>query len=459
MLARVVARSRLKDVSDTSVVKHVLSAAARADDEQYYQMTLLLQLFSIDTATGRDLDERAKDIQPAVIERRQAAKATGSVVFSRTGTSGTVAIPTGTKVKTAGGIIFTTTTTGTISPASPEQIPGHGIGRDSNLVSVVADQPGTDGNVAAGTMVKLVQKPPGVDEVTNPSAFSQGLDKESDDAFRNRLKRYISSLPRSTTLAIETGVIGKQDQATGATILFSKAVEDPINRGFVTLYVDDGTGTAESVHTVTEENVTRGLAGPPPGSAAGGETVLYLDEKPIKDSEPSILTSSTRGVLARDTGTGGDYTLNPASGQLVFDPALVTGEIITADYTFFTGLIALAQKIVDGDPDDRETFPGLRAAGVLVVVRVPQVLLQNVEVTVTVKEGFDQAEVQAAARQAIKDYINNLAISGDVIKYELAKRIMSVAGVLDIDLTTPTQNVIILDDQLARTTDTNIIVN
>ena len=77
MIAKVIARTNLSDVADSSYVKHILAAAARQDDEQYYQMTLLLQLFSIDKATGDDLDARAKDIQPATIIRIPAAKATG----------------------------------------------------------------------------------------------------------------------------------------------------------------------------------------------------------------------------------------------------------------------------------------------------------------------------------------------------------------------------------------------
>lgn len=459
MVARTVARTKLSDVTDSSVTKHVLAAAARSDDEIYYQVTLLLQLFSIDTATGEDLDERAKDIQPAVIKRRQATKVTGTTVFSRNGTTGVVAIPLGTKVKTASGVVFSTTAPGTIGPTNPEQIPGHGIGRDSGPVSVISVEPGSDGRVAANTIVKFETKPAGVDEVTNPSPFQTGgQDKESDDSFRSRIKAFIASLARCPVHAIEVGVAGAQDLETGATILFAKVIEDVVQRGNVTLYIDDGTGSAESIDTVVGENVTIGLGGPPPNSAVGGEANLYLDEKPIKDTDPFTLTSSVRGVLARDTGGGGDYTLNPANGQIVFDPSLVTSEVITADYTFYTGLIALAQKIVDGDPNDRENYPGFRAAGVLVRAQTPQVLLQNIEGVITVAEGFDQGEAIANTREAIKGYVNNLPISGDLIRAELIKRIMSVQGVINVDLILPADDIIILDDQLARTTDTNVVV-
>jgi uncharacterized phage protein gp47/JayE len=524
MIARMVSRTNLNDVGDASVIKHLLSAAARQDAQQYYQASLLLQLFSIDTAAGEDLDERAKDIQPATMQRLPSAKAVGSVVFTRPGTVGITTIPAGTKVKTSDGTLFSTTTVGTIDATSPEQVTGHGIGRDSNLVAVVADVGGSAGNVDAFTVTKFGSKPAGISEVTNLSAFSQGRDQETDDAFRARLKVYVASLARCNRSAIENQIIGAQDPDSGATILFAKVVEDLVNRGNVTVYIDDGSGTAESVArsavalpgtwtwngTLTvlatdtstvaagdfirkdssplvwlqiqsivpntsvtllnpggatiptgagassraTDNLTNGLDGPPPNTAVGGETTLYTDNKPLKDSEPLSVVSSTRGVLVLTT----DYILNPTNGQIDFITPLVTGEKVIADYTYFTGLIAYAQKIIDGDPNDRDNFPGYRAAGVYVEVDTPQVLLQNIQCTLTVKDGYDQDEAKTAARQVIKDYVNNLPISGDFVRSELIKRIMGIDGIYDIDLDVPATNITILDDQIARTTDVNIII-
>lgn len=454
MYAQVVSRTDLSDVGDSSGVKHVLKAAARQDDEQYYQMSLLLELFSIDTATGDDLDERAKDIQPGVITRIQAVKATGSVIFSRAGTSGTVSIPVGTQVKTPSGQVFTTDVSVQITPTSPEQIGGHGVGRDSPSTAVTAVVPGAAGTVASGTITKFGSKPPGVDEVINLVATQYGFNKESDDSFKNRLKTFIASLARCPLYALEVAVLGQQDVATGATILFSKGWENAIDRGYVILYIDDGSGTAETFEAVPSENVTLGLAGPPPDSAVGGETTLYLDYKPVREASVFTLVSSTRGTLVIDT----DFFLNPASGQIDFDPALTAAEVITASYTRYTGLIALAQKIIDGDPNDRENYPGWRAGGVLVRVRTPQVLIQNIVASVTVAEGYDQVEVKNLVREEIKDYINSLTISGDLILATLISRIMAVAGVYNVVIVTPATDIIILDDQISRTSDPNITI-
>lgn len=442
MVADVVARTGLSDVSDTSIVKHLLTAAARQDEEQFFQMVNLLKLFSIDTAVGDDLDERAKDVQPAGITRIQALKSAGTLEFGRTGTTGVVSIPSGTKAKTVDGVLFSTTEVGTIGNGSSV----------SGEIPAVADVAGASGNAAVSTVTQFVTKPAGVTTVSNPSPFIGGADKESDDAFRSRIKAYIQGLSRSTVLALESGVLGHADPLTGSTIKYSKVIEDLVDRGNVTLYIDDGSGTAETTETVTGENVTYGLSAG--NSAVGGEARLFLDYPAVKLAGFS-LSSSTRGALTIDV----TFWLNPATGQINFDPVLVTGEIITASYTRYTGLVAEAQKIVDGDSSDRENYPGLRAAGILVVVKTPTVLTQTIAVTVTVQEGYVIATVKIAVQTAILNYINTLPISGDVLRSAMFQRIMSVAGVYDSVITLPATNVIIADDSLARTTASFVTVN
>jgi len=455
MIAKVVTRSRLSDVSDTSTVKHVLSAAARSDDEQYYQMILLKQLFSLFDASGDDLDERAAEISPSVIYRNPATKSAGNLVFYRVGVTGTVVIPVGTRVKTAGGIVVVTTAAGSITAVSPAILPGAVVGQNSGLVPAVADRASADGNVVAGTLIKFDAKPPGVDGVTNPTKFSYGNNKETDDAFRNRIITFIQTLARSTVQAQEFAVLDITDPDTGAVIKFSKAVEDAINRGYTTLYIDDGTGSAQTTTPVTGENVTNGLTGPPPNSAVGGEEKLKLDEKPVKEGAAFVLTSSIRGVLVPEI----DYYVNLASGQINFTPALVASEVITADYTHYTGLVRLAQKIIDGDPNDRANYPGIRAAGTLTWVRTPQVLIQNVDISTVLEPGHDGDEVRANVRTAIVEYINTLGISGDVVRNEIIRKAMAVSGVLDVNLFSPANNVVLLDNQLPRTTSGNVTVS
>lgn len=436
MISRVVARTQLSDVGDTSVFKHLLAATAREIDETYYQLTRLRDLFDLNTAVGEDLDERAAEIQPGTISRLKAARSVGTVVFSRAGTTGTVIIPTGTIVKTGDNKVYRTTIQSSINAGNTT----------SQAVAITSNSPGSEFNVPAGTIVRFGSKIPGIDSVTNAAATTQGLDVETDDAFRTRILGYIASLSRSTVDALEFAATGLIDTTSGKSVVFASVFEDPLNRGNVTLYIDDGAGTAAELGSPIVSEVVI-------ASALGGEEFLYLVQKPVAfDSAPTTITSSVRGVLTLST----DYFINPASGQLYFTPALVPGEQITASYTPYVNLIALVQKVVDGDPADRANFPGYVAAGVRVIVKAPIVINPSVEAVLTLEPGFNRSSAIAAANLAVQNYINTRGISGDIIRNELVERIMGVAGVRDVSLILPGSNINVLDNEIARVTSVNI---
>jgi uncharacterized phage protein gp47/JayE len=431
----VVSMTALVDVTDTSSFKHMLAAPARQMDEIYFQMGIVLTMFSLDTATGEDLDARGAEVQPVGQTRIQAQKSTGTVVFGRSGTAGAVNIPVGTTVKTPSGISFKTTALGTIPDLSSV----------SGSVPAIAVIAGASGNVAGGTVSRFESRPAGVNTVTNDTDFTAGFDQEGDDAFRRRIKNYIKSLPRSMVSGLEF-IATSQALPTGQRVVFSKAVEDPFNLGEVTLYIDDGSGTAESSTVVTGEILTTGFGGPPSGNGAlGGEVFLFTNFKPVREGSYSFTKNA--GALVE----GVDYLFDPTSGKVKMTVALVNGDVIASpSYTAETGLVAQVQKAIDGDPADRDNFPGWRAAGVRVHVKVPSILQQLVTGTVLILEGFDRTTVLTSCKQAVLTYINNLGVSGDVVLAELIRYIMEVPGVANLSLTSPTEDVIVLDDQLPR---------
>ena len=55
-------------------------------------------------------------------------------------------------------------------------------------------------------------------------------------------------------------------------------------------------------------------------------------------------------------------------------------------------------------------------------------------------------------------YINSLGISDDVVRNEIIRILQELPGVKDLALATPSSNVVVLDDQLMRTTVNNITV-
>lgn len=78
MVAYMQTRTIVSDYNVGSVIRTILEAAALEDDEQYFQMVQLLDLFSYTTAAGEDLDRRLADFG---ITRRSAKPATALVKF------------------------------------------------------------------------------------------------------------------------------------------------------------------------------------------------------------------------------------------------------------------------------------------------------------------------------------------------------------------------------------------
>lgn len=455
MINRVVARTDLSDLTDTSSIKQVLAAAAREDDDQFYQMNKLRQILDINLSFGDDLDKLSAIYNNDIISRISSKKATGQVIFSRQGTTGTVTISIGTEIMvpssgSSSPIKYITTSEGTISAGN----------QDSNSVDITAKESGTDYNVDPNQITAFSSKPSGVDSVTNPSAITNGLDEESDDELRTRIKLYVKSLSRGTVNALTYAALTTEDSTTGKTVKYATVIEDQSVLGNVTVYIDDGSGTAEELDTAVPGEVLI-------ASAVGGEVDLYTQKKPIKSESGFSVSRTGSSPYGEPTGVltfGTDYSFNPASGHVKlmqgsFPYGLPAGSSVTIDYQPFKGLIQEAQKIIDGDPNDRSTYPGYRAAGVLVRVLAPTIIQMIFTANITVKSGFSQTFVADKVKAAISDYINSLAIGEDVILSELTERSMAVPGMYDISISVPSENQIILDNQLARILDSNISIS
>lgn len=441
MVARVIARSPLTGLTINSAVYAVLAAAGTEDAEIYFQMARLRDLFSIDKATGSDLDERAKEIVPAFVTRRAPLAASGVVIFSRPGTTGAISIPVGTLVAAAdsqGSIRYRTTTSGTIPDAASV----------SGNITVVALDKGTRANVAAGQIVKFVTRVAGATGVSNAAAFTNGRDRESDVDFRARLKSFVQSLSRGTVTAIESfarNVI----LVDGRRVLFAKTVEPALPTGIIRLYVDDGTGFVEEYDSTYISGYDTFLP-----SAAGGETNLFTTEKPIRDDGGFVLEIN---AVVQVRGT--DYELNPATGQIELSAAsypsgLIAADAVRANYRYFIGLISETQRVVDGDTADPLRFPGVKAAGVQVLVTPPQAVMQTLTGSISVLAGYDPINVAANVATAIQGYINSLDIGSDVIVAQIIEDAMGVPGMFNFRISNLSGGAavdqVMLDNQVAR---------
>lgn len=442
MVGRVVARTALTDLAPTAALMRILAAAADEDDEQYYQILRALDVTSLTKAVGPDLDEHVKIYGPDAIVRRGPVKGTATVVFSRTGTTGTVAIPQGTQVQAPATaaraqLLYATTAAGQISAGLTASTP----------VPIAAVDVGAAYKVAAGGIFAFgAGRPAGVDSVVNDTPVLNAADAETDDDLRRRVRLYLASLARGTPLAVQYAALTAE--VSGQRVATAAVVEDAVARGNVVVYVDDGAGTAETTQAVTDQVVL--------ASAVGGERRITLPSRPIKIESGYTVKRNTVAMTA-----GTDYVLDPAAGVIIlttgaFPTGLAAADAITFTGVYFTGLIAEAQKIVDGDAADRVNYPGYRAAGVLVRVLAPSIVQLSVRGNITTAQGASAAAAITAAAAELTAYVNGLGIGDDVIVNELRARVMGVPGVYDVAFSEPTENRPILDHQLARLSTANI---
>ncbi len=140
---------------------------------------------------------------------------------------------------------------------------------DLSDVSVVALQPGDDGNVPRGGIREFSAEPfPGA-TVQNPLPYTTGREKETDEELRIRIKRARQTRSLGTELAIIDAVIGAVATDENASIISATIVR--VSGGednFTTLVVDNGKGYEEISQGVGLETIIN--------SALGSETDLQL---------------------------------------------------------------------------------------------------------------------------------------------------------------------------------------
>jgi uncharacterized phage protein gp47/JayE len=490
MAARIVARTKLNDLEDGGVLLTIIAAFARELEDLHYQMVRMQDIWDIDTATGSDLDSRAADVNPDEISRAPAVNATGKVTFYRASNVGSIVIPEGVQLGVDGGESYTTIDEGFIAngQTSSDEVPVGAlapgdIGNILFLGKLSADLGLPDWDPLYDTggptgISKFVTPVAGVDGVKNTSLITGGSDLESDASLRERVKTYLRSLSRATPFALESAVLGASLPLHGRIQVASVVELLPPRLGEVLLYVDDGTGTSAEIqgHNLEFDPVTMAPTGLNPEvvvtSASGGEVRLYTIHRPHVPGGQLVVTWWVGGLMGVDTllvvgdpyvdapGTY-DVLINRGSGKLTLisnGPSgipdgtvpgqvegLQPGDAVTIRYQWYEGLLALAQKIIEGDVDDRKEFPGFRAAGVQVQCLPPLIIQLTLEATIQVDAGFEQQPVIDGCRSAVLGYINALPINGDVIVTEIVAVMQAVSGVHDVIFTTGGSPIILVN--------------
>jgi uncharacterized phage protein gp47/JayE len=144
-----------------------------------------------------------------------------------------------------------------------------------------------------------------------------------------------------------------------------------------------------------------------------------------------------------------------ANAKLGFTTVLFRG---LAAYSYWTGLLALVHKVIYGDDSDLASYPGYGAAGITFRVLAPTV--DNVQVTlqVTLAEGVTISSIENDIKSAVTGYINTLGVGDDVIIERIRSAVIAVPGIVDVVVTDPTVNIPTADNEVARISDTDVLI-
>ena len=170
--------------------------------------------------------------------KKTGTVASTNVIFSRSGVSGTVTIPIGTRIATGTDLIFLTNAVATISPGNT----------NSNSIEVLSEKVGKVYNVSNGTIIVFKDNIDGADSVTNANTATGGTDVESDYDYQERFQSYIEGLGRCNYAGIKYAAL----TIDGITSVSVRELFPPVANVNAYVYIDDGTVTGCSVAKVAE---------------------------------------------------------------------------------------------------------------------------------------------------------------------------------------------------------------
>ncbi len=332
---------------------------------------------------------------------------------------------------------------------------------ESAPVLALMEAPGNLGKVTEGAISEFVSQPPFDGAIVrNSTGFAGGLDEESDQQFLSRGLNRLQSLSAGTPLSLKERVKGAQFTDTTGRVfrvisanLKSFFFPDS-RRDYTFLYIWAGTFDFIETLDVGIESLTT--------SAEDGQRFFRLDNIAIVPNS-LILQLKPVGTATFQTLTQGtDYFLNEGTGRIqIVDPGLNEGdELQAAQYKYYGGLINQAQLELNGSETDPQTYPGFGCEGIITLVTFPRPReLDPIRLSIQVRPGFSEASVALLVEQEITNYLRELTIGEDVIVSEIIERAMGVDGMLDLQISSPTENIVLLEDEILDLEDLDVLVS
>jgi hypothetical protein len=190
------------------------------------------------------------------------------------------------------------------------------------------------------------------------------------------------------------------------------------------------------------------------GTAELGQNYFQLTQFPVKKGTMKLYDDISGAGSFQIRILGTDYFLNRTNGQIeYYGLGLPQGTKVYANYTYYTGLLAIVQKVVNGSQLDIVNYPGVAAGGVIIYVDVPSIRAINVLASISVDVGFDEDTLRNNVKLAIENYIDGLSIGENVIVSRMIERAFTVEGVANVIIKSPTADIVIFENELPKSYD------
>jgi uncharacterized phage protein gp47/JayE len=226
-------QNKITDFNEGSVAASMLEATAREFAALYNKTVANIELY------GRVIAYAQFDF-----ERKAGLAATGSLIFSRYAAGVEREIAEGVKVSTDRGIVFVTTTRGSIAAGALASSP---IPASCTIV-------GNSGNVPANRIRSIDDSIYGVDSVDNPVAFSGGVNRETEEEYSSRFTEFIIGLGQSSVSGVRAAAL-----SVNGVRSVSVVEHYPTESGYhFTLYAENGSGALPAATKTALEKVIVG---------------------------------------------------------------------------------------------------------------------------------------------------------------------------------------------------------
>lgn len=262
-------------------------------------------------------------------------------------------------------------------------------------------------------------------------------------------------IPIGTEIKTGSGLVFEttEEATIPANQLTSNSVEANAQEVGVAYNVLSGTITiiANTINGV--DTVSNSIA------ATGGvdKETTYQYKKRFQAYIEGLGKANIAGLIAGALSVEG---ITSASVQELFPPVANVNVRLYVDDGSVSGVsaakVAEVQRVIDGDGTEQN--PGYRAAGVNVVAYAPGVVTQNIIMTVELISGVDSEQVKTDINSVVTNYINSLGVGAEIVRNELIYGVMSVYGVTDCNISTPSGNVAISSSQVGRVGTITVVV-